>query len=109
MSTQTSISSIEDRINHWCNILEHKAQAQTFGGLNTYFHFSRGKLYYKVMMTYQDTKQDTVHAFVNKKTGDIYKPASWSAPYKDTRYNLWTEYDKLLNECDWAGSYLYKR
>ena len=103
------MNNIETRINHWCDILEHKAKNQTFGSLNTYFHFSRGKSYYKVVMTYQDTKQDSVHAFVDKKTGDVYKPASWSAPYKDARYNLWTEYDKLLNECDWAGSYLYKR
>ena len=103
------MATIEERINYWCDTLENKAQIQTYGGLNTYFHFSRGKSYYKIVMTYQDTKQDTVHAFVNQKTGDIYKPASWSAPYKDVRYNLWTEYEKLLKECDWAGKYLYKR
>lgn len=100
---------ISDKINQWCDVLEHKAKAQTYGSQNIYFHFSIGKSYYKIIMTYQDTKQDRVHAFVNAKTGDIYKPASWSAPYKQVRYNIWTQFDKLLNDCDWAGSYLYKR
>lgn len=100
---------IEGKIDQWCDVLEHKAKTQTYGPQNIYFWFSTGKYYYKIVMTYQDTKHDEVHAFVNKKTGDIYKPASWSAPYKQVRYNIWTQFDKLLHDCDWAGSYLYKK
>lgn len=100
---------IEKKIEQWCDILEYKSKAQTYGPQNIYFWFSTGKNYYKIVMTYQDTKHDEVHAFVNKITGDIYKPASWSAPYKQVRYNIWTQFEKLLNDCDWAGSYLYKK
>ena len=100
---------LEEKIHNWCDILEKKAINQTYGPQNIYFHFSRGKYYYKIIMTYQDTKHDNVHAFVNIKTGDIYKPASWSAPYRQVRYNIWTQFDKLLHDCDWAGSYLYKK
>lgn len=102
-------NKLKEKIDTWCQILEEKAKVQTYGPQNIYFWFSVGNSYYKIVMTYQDTKQDKVHAFVNKKTGDIYKPASWSAPYKVARYNIWTQFDKLLNDCDWAGSYLYKR
>ena len=29
-----------------------------------------------------------VHAFIDKKTGEVYKPASWKAPAKHVRYDL---------------------
>lgn len=102
-------NSLNEKIDIWCQILEQKAKVQTYGPQNIYFWFSPGKSYYKIVRTDQDTKTDNVHAFVNKKTGDIYKPASWSAPYKQVRYNIWTQFDKLLEDCDWAGTYLYKR
>jgi hypothetical protein len=100
---------LADKINIWCEILEKKAKVQTYGPQNIYFWFSVGNSYYKIIMTYQDTKENSVHAFLNKKTGDIYKPATWSAPYKQVRYNIWTQFDKLLNDCDWVGRYLYKQ
>ena len=30
----------------------------------------------------------SVHAFIDKKTGEVYKPASFKAPAKHVRYNL---------------------
>ena len=51
----------------------------------------------------------SVHAFVDKKTGEVYKPASFKAPAKHVRYNLLSEISR--EECyaraDWAGGYLY--
>jgi hypothetical protein len=55
-----------------------------------------------------EDENHNVHAFVDQKTGDIYKPATWSAPYKDARYNIYEDFDKLINDCDWIGKYLYK-
>ena len=109
MKTIPYCPHLADKIHIWCDILEKKSKDQTYGSQIMYFWFSVGKSYYKVVRTDQDTKHDSVHAFVNKKTGDIYKPATWSAPYKVARYNIWTQFDKLLNDCDWAGKYLYKR
>lgn len=109
---------LEDKIKIWCEVLEKKTRSINFSPKDVSFEFSVGKTYYKILMgTPQSTrflphpsgKQYSVHAFVNKKTGDIYKPATWSAPYKQVRYNIWTQFDELLQNCDWIGSYLYKR
>lgn len=53
--------------------------------------------------------QRSIHAFVDKNTGEVYKSASWKSPAKGVRYNLLDK--KSREECyrraDWAGSYLY--
>jgi hypothetical protein len=46
--------------------LEQKAKVQTYGPQTIYFWFSIGKSYYKVIITDQVTKNDSVLAFVNK-------------------------------------------
>lgn len=97
------------KIDTWCETLEKKAKTQTYGPQVIFFWFSRGKQYYKVIKSEHDTHADSVHAFVNISNGDIYKPASWNSPYKDARYNIWTNFDKLLNDCEWSGKYLYKK
>ena len=85
------------------------------------FRFIEGKKYYKVVMQEFDTFQDknewrdtTVHSFVNKNTGDVFKPASWKAPAtKHVRYSFcnMTDFKMLLDpiQLDWAGGYLYMR
>lgn len=58
-----------------------------------------------------------VHAFVERSSGFLIKPASYSAPQKNydgtfaTRFNLSieAEYAKALKLSDTAGGYLYKR
>ena len=53
----------------------------------------------------------SVHAFVDKKTGEVYKSASWKSPAKGVRYDLRLIADReyLLEKADWSGSYLYAR
>ena len=57
--------------------------------------------------------QESVHAFVDKKTGEVYKPASWRGPAKHVRFDLRLIKDReLLHNpkfTDWAGGYLYMR
>jgi hypothetical protein len=69
---------------------------------------NEGKKYYKIVMV---DNQRSVHAFVNKENGDVYKAASWAAPVKDARYNLLLEDARavLFNSVDPFGGYLYKR
>ena len=51
----------------------------------------------------------SVHAFVDKKTGEVYKSASWKSPAKHVRYDLRLIKDRewLMENADWAGEYLY--
>ena len=55
----------------------------------------------------------SVTAFIDKNTGEVYKPASWKAPAKHVRFDLRIirEREFLLNpkNCDWAGGHLYMR
>lgn len=78
-------------------------------GIDTEFYIESGRKYHKIIM--RDRNSRSVHCFVDKKTGDVYKSASWKAPAKGVRYNLLD--DKSREECyaraDWAGGYLYNR
>lgn len=67
-----------------------------------------GKKYHKLIMTSHGNR--SVHAFVDKNTGEVYKPATWKAPAKGVRYNLLDEdsREKCYKRCDWSGGYLYK-
>ena len=82
------------------------------------FRYYEGKKYYKVVREEYDETNDrwrdtTVHAFVDRKTGEVYKPASWKAPAKHVRFNFCNKKDLLFltdPRCvGWAGGYLYLR
>lgn len=70
------------------------------------FEIEEGRKYYKIVMV---SNQRSVHAFVDKKTGDVYKPAGWQGPAKHVRYNLLDadSCDECLKRADWSGGYLY--
>lgn len=73
------------------------------------FTFESGRKYHKIIMN--DGTQRSVHAFVDKKTGEVYKSASFKSPAKGVRYDLRIieQREWLLQNADWAGSYLYVR
>ena len=85
------------------------------------FEIREGKKYYKIVQVEFDTFQDrneyrdrSVHSFVDKNTGNVYKPASWKAPHtKHVRFTFQEPKDiRFLLEprnVDWAGGYLYLR
>ena len=84
------------------------------------FRIQSGRKYYKLIQQDYDTFQDRneyrdggVHAFVDKKTGEVYKAASWKSPAKHVRYDLRIinerEYVLNPNNCGWAGGYLYMK
>ena len=68
-----------------------------------------GRKYHKIVQTCCDGSK-SVHAFVDKNTGELYKAASWKAPAKDVRFDLRiiSEREWVLENCDRAGGYLYK-
>ena len=69
-----------------------------------------GRKYHKIVMEY-DNGSRSVHAFIDKKTGDVFKPASFKAPAKIARYNVLNieSREEMFERADWAGSYLYIR
>ena len=71
---------------------------------------SSGRKYHKIFMCING-KRDSIHAFIDKKTGEVYKPASLKAPAKGVRYDLRLIKDReyLFEHADWCGSYLYAR
>ena len=84
------------------------------------FVIKNGRKYYKIMQhdfdTFQDRneyKEGCVHAFVDKNTGEVFKPASYNAPAKHVRYDLRVINDRAKlhnpNHTGWAGGYLYMR
>ena len=74
------------------------------------YQVETGKKYHKVIFV-DGGGSRSVHAFVDKKTGEVYKSASWKAPAKGVRYDLRLIADReyLLEKADWSGSYLYAR
>ena len=72
------------------------------------FYIESGRKYHKIVMECEDGSR-SVHAFVDKKTGEVYKPASFKAPAKGVRFNLLSieSREKCFERADWAGSYLY--
>ena len=72
------------------------------------FYIESGRKYHKLIME-TEARSRSVHAFIDKKTGEVYKSASWKAPAKIVRYNLLDDNsrEECLSRADWAGGYLY--
>ena len=70
------------------------------------FSITTGRKYHKIV-----NRNAEVHAFVDKQTGEVFKPASYKAPAKHVRYDLRRikQRHECFNNADWAGSYLYIR
>lgn len=76
-----------------------------------------GRKYVRVTMRYIREggliEGGSVHMFIGMAKGiygDIYKPASYKAPaLNGARYNLFDDWDQILEVWDWSGGWLYKR
>ena len=102
---------------------EEQLQKIEDGTENLYkFVFKTGKKFHKVyFLEYREAseyygtkagyKSGSVHCFIDKQTGEVYKPASWKAPAKHVRFDLRLIQDREFlfnsNNIDWAGGHLY--
>ena len=70
------------------------------------FDIKEGRKYYKIVEV-----KGGVHAFVDIKSGDVFKPAGYNKPARHVRYNLLDDvsYNNCIQRADWAGGYLYLR
>ena len=102
--------SIPEMVLDWTNELVTRLQAdydsKKYASDRYKFEIQTGRKYLKIV-----SEGSGVHAFVDKNTGEVYKPASYKAPAKHVRYDL--RRIKQRHECfdnaDWAGGYLYLR
>ena len=94
-----------------CDALQQSHQRQYPNSRRNYsYALISGRKYHKVMQCV-DGQTESVHCFIDKKTGSIFKPASFKAPAKGERYNLLLIKDRewLFENADFCGSYLYVR
>ena len=82
------------------------------------FRANPGKKYFKIIQQEArneegEYKDQSVVAFIDKKTGQIYKPAGWAKPAKHVRFDMriikQREYVHNAKNVDWAGGHLYMR
>ena len=138
-ATQDARNEIQLNVRKWTlmlcealqeNFIEDSIKRQKFFGASDYsnerieaikrgedlyeFVIETGRKYHKIIMVVPNGDRPasrSVHAFVDKKTGELYKAASFKAPAKGVRFDLRviTDREFVLENCDWAGGYLYQR
>ena len=118
--------TLDQKIEKWvwqlCRSLEQNYQSKYPNSTlpTIKFRMEFGRKYIKVIQQDYDTFRDrneyrdgSVHAFIDRNTGEVYKPASWKSPAKIVRYDLRLISDRAkLHDpkfTDWAGGYLYLR
>ena len=129
---QYSIDSYKRNIDNPSSITEgyksyYEEQLQKIedGTANLYkFVYKTGKKFHKVyFLQYEEENKyynrkagytaGSVHCFVDKQTGEVYKPASWKAPAKIVRFDLRLITDREFlfnpNNISWSGGHLYLR
>ena len=95
------------------------------GNLNRFVAYT-GRKYIKIVRQEFDDmgpnptkryKDSTVHAFIDRKTGQVYMPAGYNKPTTTGKYPVrWDlriikDREYILNptKCTWSGGYLYDR
>ncbi len=74
------------------------------------YQVETGKKYHKVIFV-DGGGSRSVHCFIDKNTGEVYKSATWKSPAKGVRYDLRLIKDReyVLENADWSGGYLYAK
>ena len=116
------VLSLSDKVEKWtyqlCKSLEENyQQSYPNSSSDKTFKMELGRKYWKIVQT--DIGADGkvwsggVRAFVDRNTGQVYKPASYKSPAKHVRYDMRiiNNREQLHNPnfTDWAGGYLYLR
>jgi len=91
-------------------IKNHPQFANLYKDQKRDYSTSVGPKYIKIWDMERGQKR-SIHAFIDKNTGDVFKPASWNSPAKHVRYNLLNDSSRhqCLSNADWAGGFLYLR
>jgi hypothetical protein len=114
VAQQDAKNTIQLNVRKWtlmlCDALMDNFKSRNNGSSSEYkFYIEEGRKYHKLIMDANGSR--SVHAFVDRKTGELYKSASWKSPAKGVRYDLRLieQREWLYEHADWAGGYLYAR
>ena len=71
------------------------------------YEIEEARKYLKIWMLTESGGR-SIHAFIDKKTGDVLKPASIKGPAKGVRFNVLNEAsrEEMFSRANWAGGYL---
>ena len=116
------VLSLSEKVEKWtyglCKSLEENYQkSYPNSSSDKTFKMELGRKYWKIVQKDVDANgkewSGGVHAFVDRNTGQVYKPASYKSPAKHVRYDMRiiNNREQLHNPnfTDWAGGYLYLR
>jgi len=109
MTTTSTVNNADNIIAHYVKNLNIKSSAGEMA--DKVFTITNGRKYAKVVSTYSDGNHSSVFCFIDRKTGDVYKAATWKAPAKHVRYTITDEESaqELAHKSDAYGSFLYMR
>ena len=106
VATQDARNTIELNVRKYCLMLCDALVLDFtthFPNSDPYkFYIESGRKYHKIIMETGGGSR-SVHAFVDKKTGEVFKPASFKAPAKHVRFNLLMieSREKCFERADW--------
>jgi hypothetical protein len=115
-SHQRSLDRLQGNTDTGINYHQQQIAELKAGKCDYSFIIESGTKYHKIIMVIDHgpnrmRPSRSVHCFINRKTGEVYKSASWKGPAKGVRYDLRIieQREWLFENADWAGSYLYAR
>ena len=114
--------TLSEKVEKWtyqlCKSLEENYQLRYPNShSDKTFKMELGRKYWKIVQSDIDANgkewSGGVHAFIDRNTGQVYKPASYKSPAKHVRYDMRiiNNREQLHNPnfTDWSGGYLYLR
>ena len=129
LTVLTEEQFVEKQTKLYCNMLYRamarwqNTQAKKIPNAITWetkYIYKTGRKYFKVIKVEESftskngvkhPSHTCVEAFIDRQTGDLYKPASYRKPAKGARYNLRDQKSliSLYQNLDPFGGHLYKR
>lgn len=84
-----------------CRRINHDNNKEHFSNVPLdKFKMTQGKRYIKVI------RGGSVHCFIDRTNGDVLKAASWSAPARHSRGNIWDDFNGLNGMTEYGAAYL---
>jgi hypothetical protein len=111
MTVLDAPSKVQFQLEALLEVLNDEWKVSAIESGHVFYHqltYAVGKRYYKIIANDDPGAHRSVWMFVDKVTGNCYKPATWNARAAGVRYTM----DQLIENpdlCDPYGSFLYIR